>query len=313
MPRVSIVTTLFRSEPYIREFYERGRAALEHVTDDYEFVFVDDGSPDGSAESVLALIADDKNVRLIELSRNFGHHRALMAGLEHTSGDLVFLLDSDLEEEPELLTKFYDVMRANEETDVVFGYMERRKGDAFERLSGWLFYKIINFMSEIHIPESVLAARLMTRRYVDQLVRYREVNVFFGGVSQLAGFKQIGVPCTKGSKGNSSYTLSMKIAQLLDAILSFTNKPLTYVAGSGLTIAVLSFFAALYLLVAAASTGRAISGWTVVLAAQGIIGGLTIASIGLVGFYVGRIFLQVKDRPTVVIKAIHNPDRRGER
>ena len=128
MPRISILTSLFCSEPYIQELYDRSRVAVEKITEDYEIVFVDDGSPDGGNAVVQRLIQEDKRVRLIELSKNFGQHRALLAGLQHVRGDIVFMIDSDLEEDPALLGTFYQKMTGgDEEIDVVYGVMEKRK------------------------------------------------------------------------------------------------------------------------------------------------------------------------------------------
>jgi len=150
MPRFSIITSLYCSEPYIQELYDRTLAVIKRYTDDYEFVFVDDGSPDNGNAVVKQIIEKDKHVRLIELSRNFGHHKAIMVGLEHVRGDYVFMFDSDLEEEPELLGTFYDmIMDSDEKIDVVYGIMEQRKGNFFERVSGSVFYKMINYFSEI--------------------------------------------------------------------------------------------------------------------------------------------------------------------
>lgn len=307
MPEISVVTSLFKSAPYIDEFYARCRAAIAPITDSYEFIFVDDGSPDDSKERICALIEKDSNVRLVELSRNFGHHKAVMAGLRYARGDYVLLLDSDLEEEPELLTQFYDVMTTDErKPDVVYGYMTHRKGRWIERVSGTLFYKTINFISEIYIPENALVARLMTQSYVRNLIRYDESHVFLGGVLQLTGYRQVGIPAKKGSKGSSTYTLGIKISQAMDAILSFTNKPLTYVAALGLGISGVSLLVALFFVMRVLASGRDLDTIGLILVSIWFLGGLTIFSIGLVGFYVGRIYSEVKDRPNVIIKQVHN-------
>ncbi len=307
MPHISVVTSLYKSAPYIDEFYRRCLAAIQPITDSYEFIFVDDGSPDPSRDKVLDLIATDNNVRLVELSRNFGHHKAVLAGLSYAQGDYVFLLDSDLEEEPELLTTFYDVMKNDpSRPDVVYGYMTHRKGGWVERASGELFYKIMNLMAETYIPENALVARLMTRSYVRNLVRYQESHVFLGGVLQLAGYKQVGVPAAKSSKGTSTYTLSIKITQAMDAILSFTNKPLTYVAALGLLISSVSVVVALIFLARIIFYNRDMDAIGLTIVSVWFLGGLMIFSLGVVGFYVGRVYSEVKRRPNVVIKQVHN-------
>lgn len=307
MPHISVVTSLYKSGPYIDEFYRRSLDAIHSITDSYEFIFVDDGSPDDSGRKVRDLIEKDPNVRLVELSRNFGQHKAIMAGLAFASGDFVFVLDSDLEEEPELLTRYYNIMQEDlEHTDVVYGYMERRKGNLSERLPGMLFYKIMNMMADIPIPQNMLLARLMKRSYVENLVKFGESHVFLAGVMQLAGHNQKGVPTKKTSKGTTTYTVGRKLSLAADALISFTNKPLTFVAGMGLCISAVSVIVALVIVARLLLYNTAIDGWILVLASLWFLGGLNIACVGLVGFYVGRVFLQVKGRPNVVIKATHN-------
>lgn len=304
MPRFSVLTSLYGSAPYIEEFYTRCLAQIQALGGDYEFVFVDDGSPDEGKAVVLDLIERDPCVRLVELSRNFGHHKAIMIGLEHVQGDLVFMLDSDLEEEPELLSTFHGVMMESEgDVDVVYGVMERRKGSLFERVSGAAFYTLINFLSDLPIPSNAMAARLMTRQYVQGLVQYQETQLYLGGVMMLAGFNQVAVPTPKLSKGRSSYTFARRYTLALDALISYTNKPLTFIAFFGVGVCFISLLMVAYCLLYA---GPATETWMYLLASIWFLGGLTICSIGLVGFYIGRIFIQVKGRPNTIVKRIHN-------
>src|SRR5438477_12923693 len=163
--RLSSVSTLYRSAPYLREFHARAAAAAAALTADVEFVYVNDGSPDDALEVALELRAEHGNVRVADLSRNFGHHRAMMAGLGHATGDLVFLIDCDLEEAPELLTAFAARM-SETKADVVYGVQEGRGGGPANRLFGWAYYKLYNAVSADPIPRNLLTVRLMTRRYV---------------------------------------------------------------------------------------------------------------------------------------------------
>jgi putative glycosyltransferase len=307
MPRFSILTSLYCSAPDIYEFYDRTLAAIEKLEGDYEFVFVDDGSPDDGNDSVKELIQRDPNVRLVELSRNFGHHKAIMIGLENVQGELVFMLDSDLEEEPELLEEFYSTMMDGEgDIDVVYGVMENRKGGLMERLPGALFYKIINILSDQPIPENVMAARLMRRDYVENIVRYQETQLYLGGIMTLAGFNQVQYVTKKSSKGRTTYNWTRKVSLALDALISYTNKPLTFIAFLGIGICLSSLIIVALFVYRLWSDGGEVEGWMYVLASIWFLGGLTILAIGLVGFYVGRIFIQVKQRPNAIIKRIHN-------
>ena len=196
---ISIVTTLYHSAPYLQEFYERSRRAAEKITTDYEILLVNDGSPDNSLERALTIQKQDSRVVVIDLSRNFGHHRAMMTGLSYARGEYIFLLDGDLEEEPEWLLTFYEALR-RDSLDVVYGVQERRKGDLFEQWSGALFYKLFNVFSNTPIPANSVIARLMTRRYVRQLLQHREREVFIPGLWQVTGYRQRPWPVTKTLK-----------------------------------------------------------------------------------------------------------------
>lgn len=307
MPHISILTSLYYSEPFIEELYTRTCAVLSDITDDYEFVFVDDGSPDNGVAKVKELIERDTRVRCVELSRNFGHHQAVVCGLEYSRGDYVFLFDSDLDEPPELLKTFYDAVMENpEEIDVVYGKRKKRTGSLFYRLSGTLHYKVLNSLSYIHVPENQITARLMSRRYVDALLQFPETNVYLAGIMVLAGFRQVGVPVEKVPKGHSTYTLRRKLGQVINAILTTSNRPLTYIASLGLVIAILALLAASGLAVRLVIQNESVEGWLIVLASLWFLGGLIIFSIGVVGVYVGRTFLQVKNRPRAIVKRVHN-------
>ena len=175
--KLSIVTTLYKSSPYIDEFYARISKEAQKITDDYEIIFVDDGSPDDSLQKAVALYEKDSKVKVIELSRNFGHHKAIMTGLSHAKGEFVFLIDSDLEEEPELLGKFWEELHKEKELDVVFGVQESRKGGWFEKWSGEMFYKVFNYFSGVKIPKNFLTVRLMKQNYVKNLTSFQEKEI----------------------------------------------------------------------------------------------------------------------------------------
>src|SRR3970040_1251802 len=167
--RVSIVTSMFRSSAYLEEFYSRSVRAISAISSAYEVVFVNDGSPDDSLAVALRIRERDPRVRVVDLSRNFGHHRALMTGLAHARGELVFLIDCDLEEEPEWLLRFHETLQRTG-ADVVYGVQSTRKGGLVERASGALFYLVLNRLLTPPLPRNVITARLMTQRYVRALI-----------------------------------------------------------------------------------------------------------------------------------------------
>ncbi len=302
MPTVSVVTTLFYSEPYIHDFYRRIMQAIRATGLEYEFVFVDDGSPDDASERVLELAEQDNKVRLIELSRNFGHHQAIMMGLEHVTGDYTFLIDVDLEEDPALLKRFYDEMAAQPDLDVVYGVMKNRKGGFFERASGRLFFLLINLLSDVAVPADILIARIMNRRYVKNLVRFSEEHLYLGGLLQLAGFRQKGIPVVKADKGSTTYTPGRKFRQALDAIISFSEKSLIFTSLLGITI----FFAALlyviHLVISVIFFQEYLEGWVSTMASIWLMGGLILSANGLIGLYVSKLYIQAKGRPRAIIR-----------
>ena len=188
--KLSIVTTLYQSALFIDEFYQRSTAVAKQLAgEDYEFILVNDGSSDDSLNLAVQLAEQDSHVIVLDLSRNLGHHKAMMTGLSHAIGDLIFLIDSDLEEEPETLLSFKHQMDA-EVCDVVYGVQSSRKGGWFERLSGSLFYSIFDLLTSIEHPRNLVTMRLMTRRYVEALFQFKEHEMVISCLWVITGFNQ---------------------------------------------------------------------------------------------------------------------------
>lgn len=298
--KLSIVTTLYKSAPYIEEFVRRVSVEAEKLTGDYEIIMVDDGSPDDSLDVTLNIQKSDSHLHVIELSRNFGHHKAMMAGLEHASGDLVFLIDVDLEEPPELLARFYAEMQKGI-WDVVYGVQKKRKGGIVKREGGRFSWWLIQAMVPVQIPFNQATVRLMKKQYVMELVRHKEHMTAIGGLWVLTGFSQTGLLFEKAVLNYSSYSFLKRIRMLLDSVTSFSERPLYVVFFIGLIIFIMSSIVALYLFVQKVS-GNVLGGWTSVMVSIWGLGGLILLSIGLVGLYVSRIFIETKNRPYVIVK-----------
>ena len=301
---LSIVTTLYNSAPYVEEFYVRVCTAAEQITEDYEIILVNDGSPDNSLEIVLSIYHKDPRVRVIDLSRNFGHHKAMMTGLMHARGKLVFLLDSDLEEEPELLEQFYQVLKAKD-ADVVYGVQEKRKGRLFERISGTLFFKLFNFLSTYPIPPNLITARLMTRKYVAALIRHQEREFVMSGLWALSGFKQVPITVKKHHKGESSYGLRRKLSHLVNSVTSFSGKPLVLIFYLGSILILISGVAALDLIIRRIFFGVMLQGWASLIVSIWLLGGITIFCVGIIAIYLSKIFIEVKQRPYTIIREVY--------
>ncbi len=303
--KLSIVATLYRSAAYVAEFHQQAStAAKQLVGADYEIVFVNDGSPDNSLQIAAELSKIDEHVIVVDLSRNFGHHKAMMTGLAHAKGDLIFLIDSDLEEKPEWLLSFSEQLR-REHCDVVYGVQEQRKGGFFERWSGKCFYSFFKALTGIPIPENCVTARLMSRRYVDALLLHEEREVFMAGLWYITGFVQHPQTIKKQSSSETTYNLRRKMSLLVNSVTSFSNMPLIFIFYIGVSISSLSLIYIAYLLINWMFFLRPLSGWTSMMASIWLIGGMVISFIGVVGIYLSKIFSETKRRPYTIVRQIY--------
>lgn len=305
--KLSVVTTLYCSESYIEEFLDRVSKSIGEIAEigeSYEIVFVDDGSPDNSLSKVVELSKDNNKIKVIELSRNHGHHRAMMIGLEYTSADVIFLIDCDLEEPPESLVPFWTEMKSSE-FDVIYGVQNNKPGGLFRKFLSQSFYKVFNFMSYVKIPENELVARLMKKNYVKALLAYEESELFIPGIWIDVGFKRKAVLTEKHFDGNSSYSLKRRVTMAVDAVTSFSTKPLNYIFYLGAIMSVLAVLFAIYLIIMKLFFGITANGWTSILVSLYIIGGIIIFCIGTIGLYLSRIFLEVKSRPRSIVRNIY--------
>lgn len=303
--KLSIVTTLYYSSQYLDEFYQRISKVAAAIDDNYEIIFVNDGSPDDSLETALLLLSKDNRIRIVDLSRNFGHYQAAMTGLEIARGETIFLIDVDLEESPEWLASFWKEMLKQPDVDVVYGVQEERKGRWFERVSGQFFYKTFNKLSDTKIPQNMVTARLMRKVYVNSILEYKEKNLFVPGLMHLAGFKQKGVGVKKAFKKTTTYTLQKKLKLLITSITSFSSKPLEYIAVLGILLMFLGILSGTTGLI----QGKLYTDESLVLfiaSLMSFFSGVILICLGIVGLYLSKIYQEVKDRPRVMIKQIYN-------
>jgi putative glycosyltransferase len=303
--RLSIVSTLYNSAPHLIEFYERITQCAQDITHDYELILVNDGSSDNSFELAVSFHEKDQRVKVIDLSRNFGHHKAIMTGLSYAQSDYVFLIDSDLEEPPETLNLFWEEIHGSKGLDVVFGIQEKRRGGWFERISGSIFYGFINLISDIKIPRNFLTVRLMTARYTKNLIRCREREINFSTLTELTGFKQKAIPVKKGSRSPSNYSFLKKFSILVNAVTSSTIRPFWIIFYLGLVITLGSSVFILKLLIDRGVYGIGLQGWTSVVVSIFFFGGLIIFVLGILGIYLSKIFVESKNRPYTVIRELH--------
>jgi putative glycosyltransferase len=302
--KLSVVTTLYASNRFIADFYNRMTTTVNKITDSYELIFVNDGSPDNSLELITAIAEKDTTVKVVNLSKNFGHHNAMLAGLLQSKGEQVFLIDVDLEEEPELLYEFWNEYQQDESIDVIYGVAKSREGSVIRKNLGSAFYKLFNSLSQTKIPENLLTIRLMSRRYIDAVAQYQESSLFLGGLFADVGFKQIPKSILKDYKGSTSYTLRKRIGLLVNAITSFSSKPLEFFVYVGAFVCFLSFIAIVTVIIQKFALGVDVAGWASVIVALSFFGGLQILSIGVIGTYLGKVFNEVKRRPRYIVSEI---------
>ncbi|WP_151448112.1 glycosyltransferase family 2 protein [Lacisediminimonas profundi] len=304
--KLSIVATLYRSAAYVREFHERASAAARKLVGEgeYEIVLVNDGSPDNSLQLAVELAGRDPHLVVVDLSRNFGHHKAMMTGLDHARGERIFLIDSDLEEAPEYLTSFAEQMD-RESCDVVYGVQGTRKGGWFERCSGYLFWKLIAALSGLPLPANVVTARLMTRQYVDALLLHDEREVFMAGLWFITGFDQRAQTVHKLDTSESTYTMRRRVSLLVNSVTSFSNLPLVAIFYVGLVILALACCYIAFLVLNWFFLSTPVEGWTSVVASVWLLGGLIVSFMGVIGIYLSKIYSEAKRRPYTVVKRVY--------
>lgn len=304
--KLSIVTTMYYSASYVEEFHKRIIAEAEKITSDIEVIFVDDGSPDNSLEVAVALNQKDPRAKVVELSRNFGHHKAIVAGLEYASGDYIFLIDSDLEEPPELLSSFWEKLQ-NENLDVVYGVLEERRGGFLDKFIGKMYYKIFNKLADkANTEPNLTTVRLMTKIYVDKLVEYKSKDYFFAPICSLVGFKQESVVVPKDNSSPTTYKFFLKYHLLVNSIFAYSSKPLYFIFYTGLSISFFSFLFVIYLLIKKFYMGVETDGWTSLIVSIFVSLGLIMSSMGVVAIYLSKIHNETKKEPFVSIKKIYD-------
>ena len=306
MKRISVVSTLYYSEKTVEEFCDRVISAVEELGDSVpELILVDDGSPDNSRQLSLNLLKKDKRVTLVELSKNFGHHHAMMAGLAQATGDFVFLIDSDLEEPPEALREFFDCIK-NEDLDVVYGKQQKRRGSLVSRLIGKIYYLSFRFLTGIDQPDDIVTCRLMSKGYVEALLLHKESELSIGGIWLQTGFNQKAVELVKGNSSKTTYTMRKKLSTGVNAVTSFSNTPLYLNFFVGCLTLLFSISLILYYLLGYFINGNEISGFVSIAILILLSLGINAFSNGINSVYLAKVFLEVKDRPRYIIKKIHN-------
>lgn len=306
---LSIVIPVFNEQACLPELIRRLEMVREELAADgeVEFMFVDDGSSDGSREIIRDLSLGDPQIRAVFLSRNFGHQIAVTAGVDHAKGDYVAIIDADLQDPPELIVPMLRLAEAG--NDVVFGQRRSRVGEtAFKRLSATLFYRVIRAMCDIDIPRDTGDFRVISRRVAEGLRSMREKHRFVRGMVPWLGYKSVSYSYDRDERyaGTTKYPVSRMFAFAANAILSFSAKPLGLAIRLGLATIAIGVAGACYMIYLKLFTDIPVPGVTAILLTIIIFGGAQLMLTGLVGEYVARIFEEAKNRPLYVIAETRN-------
>jgi dolichol-phosphate mannosyltransferase len=301
---LSVVAPVYNERDTITEFHDRVCSALEGIT--FELVLVDDGSTDGSADELERLSTIDPRVCTVFLSRNFGHQTALTAGLDHARGDAVVMLDSDLQDPPELIPRMLDHWRAG--CDVVYAVREHREGESrFKLTTARWFYRLFDKLAQVDLQNNSGDFRLLDRQPLDALLSMRERNRFLRGMTVWVGYTQAAVPYSRDPRhaGETKYTFTKMVRFSLDAISSFSHRPLQLATLLGFIISTLAFIAVPVVIVLRI-LGSYLPGFSSLTIAVLLLGGIQLIAIGLIGEYVGRIYDEVKGRPLYLVRQRRN-------
>ena len=310
-PLISVVVPCFNEEEGMLECHRRLTQVLGALRKGYEIVYVDDGSRDATLAILQKLYREDPNITVVELSRNFGHQTAVTAGLEVAQGQVVVIIDADLQDPPELIPKMLEVWQQGYE--VVYGVRESRDGESgFKLWTAKTFYRLINSLSDVEIPLDTGDFRLLDRKAVEAMKSMPERHRLLRGMCSWIGFHQYGLKYARAARfaGTTKYPLRKMINLALDGVASFSTVPLRLLAVSGFACAAISVLGILYSLVLRLFTHIWVPGWTLLFIGMLLIGGVQMISIGIVGEYVGRIYSEAKQRPLYFARSVSR--RRAE-
>lgn len=303
---ISVVVPVYGCRGALNELHERLTKVLSKITNKYEIIFVNDNCPQKSIEVIEEICKKDKKVVGIELSRNFGQMKAILAGLDYSTGEWVVVMDCDLQDRPEEIPNLYE--KAKEGYDVVFARRKNRQDNFFKILVSKIFYKIYSLAADVKYDASLCNFSICNRKVIDNYCKMREEHRAYVMYIQWLGFKQtaIDVEHNQRYEGKSSYNFKKRIKMASDIIFSQSDKLLKIIVSFGFTITFLSLLAVIYVIIHYFIQPTTTQGWTSIIAIICLMSGIIISVIGVVGIYVGNIFVQIKERPIYVTRKIYN-------
>ncbi|CAN5325206.1 glycosyltransferase family 2 protein [soil metagenome] len=312
-PFISVVVPCYNEEESLGPLHARLTKVLRAATDEYEIVYANDGSKDGTLAIIRDLASRDPHVRGVDLSRNFGHQACLTAGLDRARGEVVMMIDADLQDPPELLPKMLTKWRAG--ADVVYAVRKKRRGESpFKLATAAAFYRLLRACTKINIPLDTGDFRLIDRRALDATLSLRESSRFLRGMFSWIGFRQEPVHYTRQERyaGETKYPLRKMMRFAFDGIASFSSAPLQLAVWIGLTSAAVAFLYGLRV-IAQGIRGETVPGWASTTVSVLFLGGVQLVTIGLLGEYISRIFEEVKGRPLYLVRETIEAESMAER
>ena len=298
---ISIVSPVYRAEKILPILVSEINLVMERIGEDYEIILVDDRSPDNSWEVMKVLSSQNSKIKSIRMSRNFGQHSAIFAGLTKTKGDWVVVMDCDMQDQPKEIAKLYK--KALEGYDIVLGQRENRKDKFLKKLSSKLFYKVFNYLSGGQFNNEIGNFGIYKKKVIDSILNINDYIKFFPLFINWVGFKSTSIPIEHSSReeGKSSYSISRLLKLAVNVIISFSDKPLRLFINFGLGISILSFILGIYYLYLAVTHRITQPGFSSLILSIWFLSGIIISCIGIVGVYLGKTFDQTKNRPTFII------------
>lgn len=299
--KISVVVPMYNEQEVANEFYNRMTNVLNQISFDYELIIVNDGSRDKTLDIIVNLVEKDTHVKVINFSRNFGHQAAITAGIENATGDAIITIDADLQDPPELIISLINEWQKG--FDIVYAKRKSRKSDTFfKKTTANLYYKILNKLSDIKIPENVGDFRLINKRVQEVFIKLPEKDRYIRGIFAWLGFKQSFVEFDRQSRfaGKTKYSFKKMLKLAISGILSFSTKPLRLILKLGLLTTFLSFLLMIYAVIVKI-LGYSTAGWSSLMVAITFLGGIQLLSLGIVAEYIAKIYGETKARPVYVI------------
>lgn len=304
--KLSLVVPCYNEEGNVEKFFSEVKRVFDGKVNDYEFVFVNDGSKDKTLVNLKKLYNEqkDSHIQVLSFSRNFGKESAIYAGLNHAKGDMVCLIDADLQQRPEVVLEMLDIMNSNEDLDCVTAYQDERKESKLMTSLKSMFYKIINGIAEVRFVNGASDFRLMKRAMVDAILEMTEYHRFSKGIFSWVGFNTEYIPYTveERESGESKWGFRKLLKYAFDGIVSFTTFPLKLSAYVGFLSSIVSIIYLIVVVVQKLAFGIDVPGYATIVVLVLLLGGLQLFSLGILGEYLSKIYVQVKNRPVYILK-----------